>query len=98
MDGKPCAALADDLALVNDRLSHTVWRVEISAEADGSPDRFATHPLSIALTLHSDEPTDPIYSITCCGLERAIVALWQLCAIGLWQFSLEAFPPPPWDV
>lgn len=83
--------LASDLTLVNDRLSHTVWWVGISTTV--TPPQTA----KIMLTLTSDDPTEPFYSVTCCGVERATCVLWQLCAIGLWHFSLDAFPPPPWE-
>ncbi len=92
MDAKVLACLSDDLALVNDRLSHTTWWVGVSAD----PPTDSPHPVKITLTLTCDEPKEPYYSVTCCGVDRATRVLWQLCGIGLWQFSIDAFPPPPW--
>ena len=94
MDTKILACLSDDLTLVNDRLSHTIWWVGVSANSS-LPD--FPHPAKITLTLTCDEPQEPFYTVTCCGIERATCVLWQLCGIALLQFSFNAFPPPPWE-
>ncbi len=92
MDEQIYRTLANDLTLVNDRLSHTVWWVGISvAPQETQP------PAKIILTLTCDDPQEPFYTVTCCGIERATCVLWQLCALALWQFSFNAFPPPPWE-
>ncbi len=83
--------LAPDLALVKDRLSHTVWWVDVSVDV------IPSQTAKITFTLTSDAPTDPFYTVICCGVARATCVLWQLCAIALWHFSLDAFPPPPWE-
>lgn len=92
MDVNALTYLNDDLELVNDRLSHTVWWIQ--ARTVPSDGRL---PIKVTLTLTSDDPTEPCYSVTCCGMEDAVRVLWQLCSIALWLFSIEAFPLPPWE-
>lgn len=80
--------LQDDLALVNDRLSHTVYGVSLSAET--TPPQQA----ELTITLQCDHPVTFELKMHCPNPDVAVQALWQACAIGLFVFSFEAYPSP----